>query len=263
MVQGEGMVVDDGQAMEAELQRLRRELDRARGELSARTAEVGEKDRQLERYAAELSESIRAERARTHELARSYAATVRALANAVEARNAYTGKHAERVAAYGLEIAGALGLKTGEQPEIEFGFLLHDVGKVAVPDAILFKPGPLAPQEREVVESHPVRGAEILHEITFLGAGRDVVRHHHERWDGAGYPDGLAGKAIPLAARVFAVADVIDALTSDRPYRHAGTFAQARATIIAEAGGQFDPGVVAAYAKVSDEALAAIRDRLG
>ncbi len=228
------MVVDDGQAAQAETQRLRRELDRVRGELTARTMEVQE----------------------------SYAATVRALANAVEARDAYTGKHAERVAAYGLEIAGALGLETNQQPEIEFGFLLHDVGKVAVPDAILFKPGPLAPQERTVVEAHPARGAEILREITFLGAARDVVRHHHERWDGAGYPDGLAGEAIPLAARVFAVADVIDALTSDRPYRHAGTFADARVTITAEAGGQFDPTVVEAYQKVSDEVLAAIHDRL-
>src|SRR5213592_4011642 len=120
---------------------------------------------QLERYAADLRETFKEERARAEELRRSYVATVRALANAVEARDAYTGRHAERVAAYGLEIAGVAGIDIADSPEIEFGFLLHDVGKVAVPDAILFKSGRLTEEEYALIRKHPVTGWEILREI--------------------------------------------------------------------------------------------------
>jgi putative nucleotidyltransferase with HDIG domain len=185
---------------------------------------------------------------------------VLALANAVEARDAYTGKHAQRVAAYGLRIAHAAGIEV--DPQVEFGFLLHDVGKVAVPDAILFKPGPLSEPERALVRRHPEVGSEILRHIDFLDEAKQVVRHHHERWDGAGYPDGLAGEAIPLAARVFALADALDALTSERPYRAAISFAEARRQIRAETGAQFDPAIVAAYETVPDEAFARLRDGL-
>jgi HD-GYP domain-containing protein (c-di-GMP phosphodiesterase class II) len=181
-----------------------------------------------------------------------------ALANAVEARDAYTGKHAERVAAYGLRIGQAAGVDVG--PQIEFGFLLHDIGKVAVPDAILFKPGPLSPEERALVVKHPEIGSEILRHIDFLDEAKVVVRHHHERWDGAGYPDGLAGEAIPVQARVFALADTLDALTTDRPYRAAVPWAEARVAIRAESGTQFDPKIVAAYDSIPDEAFARIRD---
>ena len=146
---------------------------------------------------------------------------MRALSNAVEARDAYTGKHAERVAAYGIEIARALGLARPDAPEMEFGFLLHDIGKVAIPDAILYKPSALTEEERELMARHPAIGAEIVGGIEFLEEAAKVVRSHHERWDGTGYPDGLAGEEIPIAARVFAVADVFDALTTDRPYRPA------------------------------------------
>jgi ribonuclease P protein subunit RPR2 len=186
-------------------------------------------------------------------------ATVRALANAVEARDAYTSKHAERVAAYGLAIGSAAGLSSAAEPEIEFGYLLHDVGKVAVPDAILFKPGPLSLEERRIVEQHPVTGSFIVSEIEFLGQARDVIRSHHEHWDGNGYPDGLAGTDIPLAARVFAVADALDALTTDRPYRAASTLAQARGVIEKDAGAQFDPAVVEALARLPDGMLDEIR----
>ena len=156
-------------------------------------------------------------------------ATVRALSNAVEARDAYTGKHAERVAAYGIEIARALGLAAPDAPEIEFGFLLHDIGKVAIPDSILFKPGPLTEEERALMARTRMIGAEIMRGIEFLPRPAKVVRSHHERWDGTGYPDGLAGEEIPLAARVFAVADVLDALTTDRPYRPALAASRRRA----------------------------------
>jgi putative nucleotidyltransferase with HDIG domain len=217
------------------------------------------KEQQLERYAADLRETFKRERERRHELRQSYMATVRALCNAVEARDAYTGKHAERVSAYGMEIARVLGAPFADDPEVEFGFLLHDVGKVAVPDAILWKPEPLTPEERLLMERHPLVGWEILREIDFLGEAKLVVRHHHERWDGDGYPDRLAGDEIPLAARVFAVADVLDALTTLRPYRPPSPLAEAREMIAECAGTQFDPEVVAAFLEIPLERLDGIR----
>jgi HD-GYP domain-containing protein (c-di-GMP phosphodiesterase class II) len=222
-------------------------------------ARLEEKERQLERYAADLRETFKAERARSQELRASYMATVRALANAVEARDAYTGHHAERVAAYGLELARAAGLALADDPQTEFGFLLHDVGKVAVPDAILFKPAPLTDEERVLMEQHPVIGSDILRGVDFLGEAKLVVRHHHERWDGAGYPDGLAGDDIPLAARLFAVADTLDALTTDRPYRPAGSFAEARGIIVSSEGTQFCPLAVDALRALPDERLEELR----
>jgi len=232
---------------------LQARLDRTEREAHAR-------QQQLERYAADLREVFKQERARAYELRRSYTATVRALSNAVEARDAYTGKHAERVTAYGIALAEAIGLDTVTSPGLEFGFLLHDVGKLAVPDAILFKPEPLSRDEFSLVARHPVVGSEILRDVEFLGDGKLVVRHHHERWDGEGYPDRLAGDAIPLAARVFAVADAFDALTTERPYRRASRFSRAREEIRDHAGSQFDPEVVAAFETISDARLSQIRD---
>jgi ribonuclease P protein subunit RPR2 len=222
--------------------------------------EAAARQRQLEHYAADLREIFKQERNRAQELRRSYKATVLALANAVEARDAYTGKHAERVAAYGLRIAHAAGVEV--DPQAEFGFLLHDVGKVAVPDAILFKPGPLTQEEQALMVKHPEIGSEILRHIDFLDEAKAVVRHHHERWDGQGYPDGLEGDAIPLAARVFAVADALDALTTDRPYRPASSFADARREVERGAGSQFDPVVVAAYRQIPDRTFEALRESL-
>jgi putative nucleotidyltransferase with HDIG domain len=224
---------------------------------------AAQKEQQLERYAADLRETFKRERERRHELRRSYMATVRALCNAVEARDAYTGKHAERVAAYGMEIAKVLDAPFSEDPEVEFGFLLHDVGKVAVPDSILWKPEPLTPEERTLMERHPLVGWEILREIDFLGEAKLVVRHHHERWDGTGYPDGLAGEVIPLAARVFAVADVLDALTTVRPYRPPSPLDEAREMIRDTAGSHFDPDVVAAFLEIAPERLDRIRVEAG
>jgi putative nucleotidyltransferase with HDIG domain len=235
--------------------------------LQERLADVergaAQKEQQLERYAADLRETFKRERERRHELRRSYMATVRALCNAVEARDAYTGKHAERVAAYGMEIARVLDAPFSEDPEVEFGFLLHDVGKVAVPDSILWKPEPLTPEERSLMERHPLVGWEILREIDFLGEAKLVVRHHHERWDGAGYPDGLAGEMIPLSARVFAVADVLDALTTVRPYRAPSTVIEARAMIEDSSGTQFDPQVVDAFLEIPATRLKEIQVEVG
>jgi putative nucleotidyltransferase with HDIG domain len=238
---------------------LEDEVIALRARIAEVEAEAANNARQLERYAADLRETFKQERARSQQLRESYITTVRALANAVEARDAYTGKHAERVAAYGLELARALGSQLADDPEIEFGFLLHDIGKVAVPDAILYKPDPLTEAERALMERHTVIGVQILRGIDFLGEAKAVVRSHHERWDGDGYPDKLAGEDIPVAARVFAVADTLDALTTDRPYRPASPVAKARGIIASLAGTQFDPDVVEAFATVDDATLERIR----
>jgi len=240
---------------------LTREIERLRVELARREREATAKELQLERYAADLRETFKQERARSQELKRSYMATVRALSNAVEARDAYTGKHAERVTAYGMEIARALGLRLS--PETEFGFLLHDIGKVGIPDAILYKPGALNREERALMARHPVIGAEIMSAVDFLSEAAAVVRSHHERWDGSGYPDGLAADQIPLAARVFAVADVLDALTTERPYRRALPLGEAREMIVAGAGTQFDPGVIDAFRSIDDRTFERIAREIG
>ncbi len=242
---------------------LIQEIERLRAELSERDREAAAKERQLERYAADLRETFKQERARAQELRGSYTETVRALSNAVEARDAYTGKHAERVAAYGLEIAYALGLRLTERPELEFGFLLHDVGKVAIPDAILYKPGPLTDEERALMEQHPVIGSQIVSGIEFMDEAVQVVRSHHERWDGRGYPDRLAGEDIPLAARVFAVADVLDALTTERPYRLASPLREARQMIAADAGTHFDRSVIDAFNSIEDQTFERIAAQIG
>jgi putative nucleotidyltransferase with HDIG domain len=245
-----------------DLDELKHEVARLESELAERDRQAQVKERQLERYAADLRETFKEERARAQELRDSYVATVRALGNAVEARDAYTGKHAERVAAYGLEIARVIDPALTGEPETEFGFLLHDIGKVAVPDAILHKPEPLTPEEQALMRRHPVIGWEILQEIGFLDEAKLIVRHHHERWDGQGYPDRLAGEDIPLSARVFAVADALDALTTDRPYRPATPLGEARAAIARGAGTQFDPRVVDALSRIPDEVLERIRTEI-
>ena len=238
---------------------LRVELRELREELAGQQREAADKERQLERYASDLRETFKAERARADELKRSYVATVRALTNAVEARDAYTGKHAERVAAYGLELTRRVDPALAHNPQVEFGFLLHDVGKVAIPDGILHKSERLAGEEETLMRRHPVIGWEIVRGVPFLEEAAEIVRYHHEHWDGTGYPDGLKGEEIPLAARVFAVADALDAITTDRPYRPAASIAEARDAIDAGAGTHFDPRVVQVLGEVPDEILERIR----
>ena len=240
----------------AQLRSLREQLEEQR-----RIAE--EKEHQLQRYAADLRDTFVAERERAEELRASYVATVRALTNAVEARDAYTGKHAERVAAYGLELARRIDPRLADNPQTEFGFLLHDVGKVAIPDGVLYKTTDLGDEDQSLMQRHPEIGYEIVRGIEFLGDAAQIVRHHHERWDGAGYPDGLAGEEIPLAARIFAVADALDAMTTDRPYRPGFSFTRARAEIRSGAGTQFDPAVVEQLGALPDETIERIRSEIG
>ena len=230
-----------------------------RAELAELRRQAAEKDGQLERYAADLRATAEGERLRAEELQRSYVATVRALVNAVEARDAYTGKHAERVAAYGLELVRRVDAELAGNPQTEFGFLLHDIGKVAIPDGILHKPEPLAEEEAMLMQRHPLIGWRILRGIPFLEEASDVVRCHHERWDGGGYPEGLRGEEIPLVARIFAVADAIDAITTERPYRSAAPMDEARRAIAAAAGTQFHSRVTEALDAVPDATLERIR----
>jgi ribonuclease P protein subunit RPR2 len=239
------------------------ELSILRAALADSDRDARARERQLERYASDLRATFIEERARAQEVQDSYVATVVALTNAVEVRDAYTGRHAERVTAYGLEIARRVDSRLIEDPQIEFGFLLHDIGKLAVPDAVLHKREPLTLEERSVVELHPVTGWSFISGIDYLQRALPVIRHHHERWDGEGYPDRLAGGDIPLSARVFAVADALDAMTTVRPYRLASPLPEAREEIRRCAGTQFDPGVVEAFDRIDDDELARIRGRLG
>ena len=176
--------------------RLKAENERLRAELAARRERSADEQRQLERYASDLRETFKEERARAEELRDSYVATVRALSNAVEARDAYTGKHAERVAAYGLLLTRRIDPALADDPQCEFGFLLHDVGKVAVPDEVLHKPDDLRDDESEVMRTHVEIGWQIVRGVPFLERAAEIVRAHHERWDGSGYPDGLSGEEI-------------------------------------------------------------------
>ncbi len=240
----------------SEMERLRDEVRRLQAELSRREREAIDTERQLEIYALDMREICRQQRSRAQMMGNGYRATVTALANAVEARDRYTGKHAERVAAYGMEIVSKVDTHLADDPSTEFGFLLHDVGKVGIADAILLKDGPLSRRERALMQQHPIIGETIVHD--FLGDGTVLVRSHHERWDGKGYPDKMGGDEIPLAARVFAVADVLDALTSDRPYRPASPVWEARAMIIAQSGRHFDPVAIEAFESITDERFLAI-----
>lgn len=192
------------------------------------------------------------ERRRTRALRSNYAATVQALATAIEAKDHTTGGHIERVRDLGLLLAGELGLDAGD-PQMAYGFLLHDVGKLSVPDAILRKPGSLDAGAWAVMRRHPAEGVRILEPIPFLGRAMDVVKYHHERWDGSGYPHGLAGEEIPLWARIFSVVDALDAMTADRPYQRAVSYADALEEIQRHAGTQFDPAVVEALARIDHD----------
>jgi putative nucleotidyltransferase with HDIG domain len=171
--------------------------------------------------------------------------TIRAIAATIDAKDGYTHRHSERVAAYSTRIATRLGLPPVELETVELSALLHDVGKIGVPDSILNKPGKLTVEEFAQMKEHPVHGARILSNIQspIIAAVLPGVKHHHEKWNGTGYPDGLAGKSIPFLGRLLCVADVLDALTSSRSYRGALAFDDAVALIRQDAGSHFDPEI--------------------
>jgi putative nucleotidyltransferase with HDIG domain len=211
-------------------------------------APEGALDDQLLLYADDVRRLLEVERRNRRLIERSYRETLGALAVALESRDSATGEHSVRVQRYALTLTREIAPELLEDPSVEFGYLLHDIGKVGIPDGILQKPSSLTAEERYVMERHATLGAEILAGVGLLEMnGIAIVRHHHERWDGCGYPDHLAGDDIPLPARIFAVADALDAMTSDRPYRAAGDWASAVAELERGAGGQFEPDVIAAF----------------
>ncbi|MBI2218528.1 MAG: HD domain-containing protein [Candidatus Rokubacteria bacterium] len=169
------------------------------------------------------------------------------LANALEAKDPYTRGHSERVSRWSCRIAAGLGMESSDIDVIGQAGLLHDIGKIGVPERVLCKTGPLDADEWAHMRRHPHVGADIVAPLEFFSAGAVVIRHHHERWDGSGYPDGLCAEAIPLGARVVAVADVWDALTSDRPYRPARQPLEAVRVLEAEAGRTLDREVVRTF----------------
>jgi response regulator RpfG family c-di-GMP phosphodiesterase len=205
-------------------------------------------EEQLILYARDLRHVLEVERGQRKLLQKAYRETVSALATALESKDTGTGAHSQRVQRYAMELARATESELADDPSIEYGFLLHDVGKIGIPDKVLLKPSPLTKSEWRLMQTHTVLGEQMLGEVAFLhGEGLRVVRSHHERWDGRGYPDGLRGEEIPLGARVFALADTLDAITSDRPYRPAQPWETARDEIVAQADKQFDPDVVHAF----------------
>jgi putative nucleotidyltransferase with HDIG domain len=205
-------------------------------------------EEQLLLYARDLRDLVELERGQRALLESAYRETVSALASALETKDTGTRQHSQRVQLYAMELARALDPLVAGHPSVEYGFLLHDIGKIGIPDQILRKPSPLNEQEWRLMQKHTVLGAQMLGGFAFLrGPGVEIVRSHHERWDGDGYPDNLVGEEIPLGARIFAVADALDAITSHRPYRDAQSWRVAHKAIIAESGKQFDPQVVDAF----------------
>jgi putative nucleotidyltransferase with HDIG domain len=186
------------------------------------------------------------------QLSLAYDATMEGWARALDLRDKETEGHSRRVTDLTLRLARELGVGPKDLVDIRRGALLHDIGKMGVPDAILLKPAPLTPEEWEVMQRHPSLAYELLSPIEYLRPALDIPYAHHERWDGNGYPRGLEGEEIPLSARIFAVADVFDALTSERPYEAARSRAEAVDHIRAEAGSQFDPLVVETFLRVVD-----------
>ncbi|HVJ07996.1 MAG TPA: HD domain-containing phosphohydrolase [Acidisarcina sp.] len=187
------------------------------------------------------------------DLERSYDITLEALGDALDLKDSETEGHSKRVTAFTIALARALGLGPSEIRVIARGAFLHDIGKMAIPDAILLKPGRLSAEEQAIMREHCARGYHILHKIPFLHDAAEIVYSHQEHFDGSGYPRGLKGEEIPLGARVFAIADALDAITSDRPYRCANSFEAARREIRRCAGTQFDPAIVETYLSLPDQ----------
>src|ERR671934_399225 len=206
-------------------------------------------------YARDLRHMLELERGQRELLQSAYMETVSALASALESKDTGTRAHSQRVQSYAVALARSVDdRRLAKDPSTPYGFLLHDVGKIGIPDGILRKPGPLSAAERRRMQTHTVLCEAMLSGVAFLqGEGLKIVRSHHERWDGRGYPDALASDEIPLGARIFAVADALDAMTSNRPYRRALSWSTAREEIRGQAGRQFDPNIVDSFVEIEPE----------
>jgi HD-GYP domain-containing protein (c-di-GMP phosphodiesterase class II) len=233
----------DLKALHRESQARQRELEEANRELRRAT-------RQAQRTATELRKTYRC-------LQRSFFQSLIGLANALEAKDAYTRGHSERVAGLARSLALAAGLPEVAAETVAQAGLLHDLGKIGIPESGLRKPGALSREEWELMRAHPLTGAQILAPLETFEEGAVIVRHHHERLDGSGYPDRLAGGTIPLGARIVAIADVYDALTSDRPYRRALLPREAMAQLWRERGSTLDGDLVEIFANMVDGSASA------
>jgi putative nucleotidyltransferase with HDIG domain len=230
---------------------LDRALDKQRLE-----KELADYRRKLEQMVDERTAQLRAALGR---IASTYDETLEALAAALDLRDNETAGHSRRVTLYSLQVGRMLELGNEEMQHLARAALLHDIGKIGIPDAILLRPGKLSEGDKEVMQRHVHIGYEVLSRIAFLAPAATIVLAHHERYDGDGYPQRLVGEAIPLGARIFAVADTLDAMMMDRPYRRACTFEAAREEIVRESGHQFDPRVVDAFLSVDPKVWDYIR----
>ena len=222
-----------------ELRALYNEQRATRAELEQKVLELEQAQAQLREYARDIAETYR-------RLQQTYLETLDSLAAAVEGRDGMTAGHSHRVAHYAGVLGDTLGLPSSARRDLHYGSLLHDIGKIGIPDAILNKPGKLTDAEWEIMRRHPEIGTRMVAGVEFLRPALPIILAHHERWDGGGYPHGLAGEAIPLGARIFQVADTLDAIVSDRPYRRGQPLEVALAEIRRHAATQFDPMVVEA-----------------
>lgn len=201
--------------------------------VAARTSQLADEKQKVDQALAQLEAS--------------YDITLEALGDALDLKDAETEGHSKRVTAYTIAMARAMGLQGDQIRVIGRGAFLHDIGKMAIPDSILRKPGPLTPEEMAIMKEHCYRGYQMLRKIPFLAEACEIVYSHQEFYDGTGYPRGLKGDQIPLGARIFAIADTLDAIMSDRPYRAAQPFSAARDEIVKWSGRQFDPGIVKVF----------------
>jgi putative nucleotidyltransferase with HDIG domain len=217
-------------------------------------------------YQQNLEQVVRARtemlRQAMEDLEHSYDITLEALGDALDLKDSETEGHSKRVTAYTIALARAMGISPTEVKVISRGAFLHDIGKMAIPDEILRKPAALTSEEQSIMREHCTRGFNILRKIPFLSEAAEIVFSHQEHFDGSGYPSGSRGGEIPIGARIFAVADTLDAITSDRPYRRASSFDAARQEILRCSGTQFDPSVVEVFLKIPNELWHELRSEI-
>ncbi len=226
----------------------------------SRADEVDLMRRQMAVFARDLNEVIGRERDRRREveetlrmLQGAYTEMVKTLASVVETKDSYTRYHLDRTYQYAMTLTKRIAPELAHDATIGYGYLLHDIGKIGIPEAVLNKQGPLTDEEWAVMKTHPLIGVQVVKPIKFLGDAVNVIRSHHERWDGKGYPEGLKGEEIHLAARIFTVVDTFDAMTSDRPYRRGLPVEVALEEIERCASAQFDPHVASEFVKLCEE----------
>jgi HD-GYP domain-containing protein (c-di-GMP phosphodiesterase class II) len=239
-----------GQVTLAQALSYARDLKALHRQAQSRQRQLEETNRELRRTTREAHQAS-AELRKTHRrLERSFFQSLIGLANALEAKDPYTRGHSERVAGLARALSLAAGLSESAAETVAQAGLVHDLGKIGIPEDILRKPGALSPAEWELMRGHPLTGAQILAPLEFFEDGAVIVRHHHERLDGTGYPDRLSGEAIPIGARIVAIADVFDALTSDRAYRGALSAGEAVRHLRREAGRGLDAELVERFVQV-------------